>query len=526
MKKSRKIWALMLCVAIVVSCFTGCGKSAIGSKEKNKINPNAINVQLGVWNSGLGVEWLDKMIEAFEDKHPEYNIMYKDSGSVETVIASLGMEDVDTTDLYLCFVTYNTEHLEPLDDILSSKADGESLTIGEKFIPSYLKNAQAADGHYYTLNNGGGVIGFVYNKKIFNDAGVKQIPRTTDELTAVCDVLYSKGYTPLCHFTGGGYYAYLDHAFMAQYDGLEYMVDNFYGCKDEAGHTPSADVFTKQDGRYEMLKAYEKFLTPEYTLTGSNTKSHTEVQTEFLYGKAAMMLNGSWVENEMKGIGNMDDFDMMKLPILSSIIHKLTTVKGEKLLREVVTAIDQVTSGEKQLSDFASGEDYIVDGKTVSAADWEYIKKARNTVSTNYCGDVAYIPKYANADEKEGAKEFLKFMYSDEGIKIYVETTNNPLPIKLSTGETIDVSGASQLTQSIHEMVNTAEVLADSHLNNRHSIFINGGASYLAGVPFVYRFTSSNPKDRMTSEEVWTLITDTINDKYEGTWLKNIERGK
>lgn len=521
MKKKTRILTLLLSTVVAASYFTGCGDINADDSGKHLDNSNATNVELAIWNSGSGTKWLDNMIEAFEDEHPEYHVTYNASASINTVNASFGMEDVDNTDLYLTYVSYDTEHMEPLDDVLTATADGETKTIGEKFHSTYIAGAQAKDGHYYTLSFRGGVIGFVYNKEIFEKAGIRQLPRTTDELVVVCDTLYSSGYTPLCHFYNGGYYTYLDQAFMAQYDGVGYYVNNFYGCTDAAGNSPSIGVLTAKDGRYYALKAYEEFITPEYTLTGSNTKSHTEIQTEFLNDRAAMMLNGSWMEYEMKGIGSVEKFAMMRLPVLSDIVNKLTTVKSEKLLRELVTAIDQVTSKEKELSDFASGDDYIVGGQTVSAEDWAYVSAARNTVSSNFAGEVAYIPKYSNA--KEGAKEFLKFLYSDRGLKIYAETVQSPRPISLSTGEEIDISGFSNFAKSQYELLASAENLVDLHFNHKHEIFLHGGAQDFAGVSFIDKFSTNNAADRKTAEEVWKLVIDTIEDKYETTWLKNIK---
>lgn len=519
MKERNKILSILLTVVMAVSCLTGCGGK--GQEAGKDYDPDAINVEISAWNDGFGVVWLEKMIEAFEKKNPEYNLILNSSADAAAVAPAFGMPELDKIDLYISQAAYNAEYMEPLDDIISTTLEGEAKTIGEKFDATYLEGAQAADGHYYMLSAGGGVLGLVYNKEIFKQAGIKQLPRTTDELVVVCDTLYSNGHTPLCHFAGGSYYTYLDQTFMIQYDGMDYFLNNFFACKDDEGNSPSIKVLTKKDGRYYALKAYEKFITPEYTLAGSNTKTHTEVQTEFLSGKAAMMVNGSWLEYEMRSTGGTDNFAMMRTPVLSAIVNKLTTVKTEKLLRDVIKAIDQVSDGEKQLSDFASGDGYLVNGTTVSAEDWQYVSAARNTVATNFGGVSAYIPTYSA--EKEAAKEFLKFMYSDEGITIYEEEVHAPRPINLSTGEAVDTKAFSSFAQSVFYLTDSAEHIADLHTNKKHPIFLWGGAHYIAKVSFINKFCANNADDRLTADEAWELIIDTIEDNYEANWLKNIE---
>lgn len=519
MKKGKKYLALLLAVTMTITCLAGCGGGEGGNK-KTSSNQAGVDIEIAVWNSGTGIDWLKNLIAGFEEKHPEYNVTFSDSSNINTVNASLGMEDIDTTDLYLTYVSREYQDMEPLDELLEATADGDQAPLKDKFNATYLEGAQSEDGHYYSLTCGGGTLGMVYNTEMFEEAGITQLPRTTDELILVCDSLKSYGITPLCHFVGGGYYTYMTQVFMAQYDGIDYYTNNFYSCKDESGNSPSKDVLTKKDGRYKALKAYEQFITPEYVLAGSNSKSHTEIQTEFLNDKAAMMFNGSWLSYEMRNIASSDKFSVMKTPVLSSITDKLSTVKDDKMLRKVISAIDQITDGKKQLSDYASGDDYIIGEDIISKADWEYVTSARNTVASNFAGQVSFVPNYSNS--KEGAKDFLKYMYSDEGLKIYADTVQNPMPIALSTGESFDTSQYSAYARQHYKLMETAENLPDKHINRRHAIF-NAGAADFVDVEYIFNFCSNNAGERMTAEQVWKLVIDKINDDYDTNWLKNIK---
>jgi ABC-type glycerol-3-phosphate transport system substrate-binding protein len=518
--KKEKWLSLILAGVMIVSCFAGCSGGSAGGGENAG---GKTTIQVKYWVSGLGSEWLENVIAGFEKKYPQYKVKVDSSSTPTALTSALGYEDTDTTDLYLCTKDYNLKGcLEPLDDVLNAKAEGESKTIGEKFDESYLKLEQSEDGHYYNLTYGGGLVGIYYNKKMFEEAGITQEPRTTDELVVACDTLYADGKKAFCHFKPVGYWEdYMGDVFFTQYDGLDYVLNNFYGCTDEAGNSPSLEVFTKEDGRYEALKVMAKICTPEYTMTGSNTYDHTTVQTMWLQGEAAMMVNGTWIGSEMSSVEGIENITMMKTPVISSIVEKLTTVKTDKDLRTVVTAIDEVTEGKKEESEYKQGDDYVVDGLAVSAADWAYIRAARNTMAMNATGTSLFIPTYADA--KEGAKEFLKYLYSDEGYKIYANTLQETLPLSLDSGE-LDISDWSELAQKQVKIFNETEQFISMYNAGKHKIFSEGGARWKSfATTYCNRFSSSNTDDRMTAAEAWADTLQYAKDNYETNWLANIK---
>ena len=515
MKMWKKGLAVLLSAVCVMTCMTGCGKEDSGKKGGNSTS----DIEISYWNAGLDNYWLEAVIEAFEEKYPEYNVSYTASASQNASYAGFGVEG-DTVDLYLS-TALDQSKLETLDDVLNSTADGDKKPIAEKFSEGYLALAKAADGHYYDLTYGGGVIGFVYNTEHFKDAGITQLPRTTNEISIVCDKLYSKGYTPLCHFSPTGYWHWMSEVFFSQYEGMDYYINNFYSSTDENGTSPSKDVFKKQDGRYQVLKAYEKIITPEYILEGSNSVDHVTAQTQFLNGKASMMVNGSWITTEMASVGGLENYAMLRTPVISSITDKLTTVKTEGNLRKLISAIDAVADGEKQLSDYADGENYKIGDLTVSAADWEYVRAARLTVSANYSGHTAQIPNYSN--NIKGAKEFLRFLYSDEGYKVYEDTLKIPLPLEMSDESMLDTSKWNSFELSQLKLLRESDHIATSDIRSKHRIFTDGGANSFASYNYITAFCTNNAKDRKTANQIWEIITDRVDEEYENSWLKNIK---
>lgn len=503
----KRILALALAGVMSIGCLAGCG-----GKKTEEGGQSAADIEIAYWNSGLGTEWLDKLIEAFEAKHPEYNVYYNESASMTAVDAAYGLEDTDTVDLYMGLKQYDTRYLESLNDVLDTTVEGKAKTIKEKFDASYLA-LEELDGNYYNLTYGGGLLGFVYNMDLFEQAGITQLPRTTDELALVCETLNDNGIKPLCHYKVSGYYSYMSEVWYSQYEGMDYYINTFYG-------NPTKDTMTKKDGRYENFKVYEQILTPENVLQGSNSESHVSMQTKFLAGQCAMMVNGSWLSNEMKNSGGIENFAMMRQPVISAITDKLTTVKSESELRKLITAIDSVDDGSATLDSYKDGENYDVGGIKVSAKDWDYVYAARNTLAANYAGEGCYIPTYSNA--KDGAKEFLKFMYSDEGYKLYTDTLHLQIPLSLSEGE-IDTAGWNAFELNQAELFENVKQTVTMDIMSKHRLFTDGGADAYANYEYANLFCASSEADRVTADEAWDNVVSNVNEKYDSEWLKNIK---
>ena len=512
----KKLLALGLTIVMALSC-VGCSDTTSGKGGQSDYNGGK-KVEVKYWNSGMGLEYMENLVSAFNQKQSDWYVTFQASASSDALTTAYGIESADTTDLYIVGSVKNTAYMESLDELLESTADGDSKPLKDKFDADYLESEREADGHIYTLTNGGGVLGIVYNQKLFDKAGITQIPRTTDELAVACDKLLNAGITPMAHFQWGGYWSYFWEAWRAQYDGMEYY-RNFYAGIDANGGNDYKSLLTTKDGRYQVLKVLEKIITPEYILNGSNSMDHTTMQTMFLNSDIGMMVNGAWLANEMASVGSMDDYGVMKTPVISSIIEKLQTVKSDAELRNLISAIDSVNDGEADISEYQSGDGYVIKEKTVSAEDWEYVQAARLTVATCYNGQSNFIPTYSDA--KEGAMDFLKFYYSDEGYQIYVDATHVKLPLTLSEG-TLDESEWNTFEVQVNELLDRAKYYATSSTREVHRIFSAGGAPTGIDMNWVARFCSNNVADRVTAEDVWKDMMNKVDSNYD-KWLANIK---
>ena len=521
MKKMTKLLALVLAVAMLVTCFAGCGSNNRGNVAGGEGNTET-DIKLQYWNSGFGSAWIKKTVERFHKLYPEYKVDLQMSASNASILAAMGQEDIDDTDIYIvnCPPQYRP-YLEPLTDVYEMTPKNATKKVGEHFQKEWLDAGRFQDGNLYVLPAiGASRYSMIYNKAMFDKYSLRT-PRTTNEASVIADALLAEGIPAFCSFMGAGYWAQACYVWYAQYEGIDYALNNYFGCKDPAtGESPSKAVFLKKDGRYEIMKALQGMLDSKYVLQGSNSTSHTLIQTYLVQGKAAMMYNGAWLENEAASAGNLDNFDCFRLPLLSSITNKLSTVKSESDLRKLISAVDSVLDGEKTEADYKSGSGYKVEGKNVAAADWNHIISARRIAYGSPIVGGTFVPKYSTAIK--GAKEFIAYMISEENVKAIAEQQHYAVggvdysKVKINTAEWTPFS------RNMFELEATyTNGIADQNIAN-HDIFNKGGADLFANVEFISHYQTNNAADKWTADQAWSNLTQSVESKYLITWLANI----
>lgn len=128
----------------------------------------------------------------------------------------------------------------------------------------------------------------MYNKDLFDKAGVEALPKTWDEFQEVCAKLKDSGVTPIT----------VDDAYMAALFG--------YTLSRVAGHEKAYKMVEDMDfSDPSVLRAceiWEDMVKKGYISSKAATNVYPEGQVgEIAKGTVAMYLNGTWLPNEIKG---------------------------------------------------------------------------------------------------------------------------------------------------------------------------------------------------------------------------------
>lgn len=414
---------------------------------------------------GYGSEFLSKWEEAYNAANPMEKIKLDldgDAQMTQNILTRL-QTGSNLPDLIMVLSTNwqkwaASGYLLEIDDVYEATDSNNNDMKMKDFIDPNLSKFGIVNDHYYSVPWSVGTTGFVYNKTMFQEWGWK-VPTTVKELEELCEQIKSDTngtVQPFSWSTGTSeYWSFVTLNWWAQYEGA----DNF----KEFWKFESADVF-KQQGRVEALKEFEKLVCGKDgngKATGEAINSITDSkfmvsQMNFINGKAAMMPNGAWIENEMKG-SIPEGFEMALMP---------------------TPAINGAKTDDN--------------GEVIS-------------VNVNSSGDFICIPK--KAKNTEMAKKFLKFINTKEGCEIFTRYSGGIRPFNYKPSE---VEGLSDFTLDIarqwEKSINLYQTSTSyMYFNNDLNLWPGYGSPYARMV-----------QDGETAEEV----CNTIYSYVASNWSK------
>ena len=460
-------------IAVVLACMSMAGCNS------NKNSATTLNVVC--LNLGYGSEWIEDAVKIWEDENPGYRVNLNASPDARSLVTSDMAKSNNIDDVYISNGTdwrryAGQSKLLALDDLLEEKVDG--MTVLEKVNPEYrnsiyFKN-QKGETHTYRLPWMSDVGGIFYNAKMFADNGW-EVPTTTDELLALCKNMIdhpiyvdptdktSPRVYPFA-YTGENtdYFDYLVYTWWGQIAGVD-AINEFknYGKED------SGKFDAKTNATYAGLKQatdvwYQIFGNPAYTDPADITRDNRTAQKNIMQGKAAMMISGNWVYNEMLNYNTN---------------HTLPSNFELKIMDS-----PKIVANAEKCS-------YII-------------------------GEDQYIAIPATTIKADLAKSFIKTLISDKVLKVFFEKAHGMMAYRLSSGnyETDNTYMKSLMEYRSH---------LDKTFTNYSSslLFLNNfvdfwGAS--SGRPFQSLIKKTYKSVDEAFEEIYANVT-----RQWGTWVSD-----
>lgn len=534
----RKLVALLLS-AVMAFSLVGCGGSGSDSASVNdeKYKDRSKQITLCYYEGGFGSDWLQAVVNDYMDNvNKDVYIKLKastDNDGTRTKISG----QTGTYDLYYIEVDmFNQENaLVELSDLMEMDVPGEEGVkvkdkIGQKWVDYYTE-----DGKIYQMP----ATNFMgwhwsYNKTLIDKAlgeGNWKLPNTTEELLTIGEQLFDKNVfltTFVGNDTTGGanYLQYCYNVWFAQRVGME-GYNHYYNCEykdggkwkvaDKAPENVKANKEAIEDtyklaetlcqGRNGVEFIHSKceslsFLDAEFLLYQGGFKGAEEYPLAFYYNTAAG-------EQEMlpyikDGIIEEQDVQMMKMPVISSIIKRTPSIKDDATLSAVVDYVDGTTTECP---------------KGVKEADVEIVREARSMMAELICREWVIAKDAKNVED---IKDFMAYLTSDNAQKIAAKSANGLAVLNYGYVPTTEDMGfeVSKYTQSIYNVTKDATIVDFGNFDKPLGRFM--GLSWYKDSRASGGTLSSNlyTKQAMTSEEIY----DSTYSSYAATWKDRVEQ--
>lgn len=298
------VFALAACSSGATTTQTPGASQAPGSAPASAQPSTAPATELTVWSWRIeDKDAYKKMFDAFTAKNPNITVKFETTVDTEyetkltTALRANKGPDIAQLKAY--------GELQPLVDAGYLVALDDKLAGLKDFFPQALDGARSVkDKKVYGVPYAMPDMGVFYNKKIFADNGIS-VPQTYDEFINACKKLKAAGIIPIA--AGGA---------SGSAWALEIMIGvvgpNIYG-----GDAFWTDIESGKanftDPRFVAVLQRLQDMYPYYS-PGSEGVDYTTATQQFINGKAAMFMGGSWENGSFKAQNKDLSFDIFSFP--------------------------------------------------------------------------------------------------------------------------------------------------------------------------------------------------------------------
>lgn len=285
----KRLISMLLAGVMCAALLAGCGEKAdSGDDTASSDDVITINYPTFQCGSNTAAPVVAQLVEEFNEEYAgKYKIVLEevpgDANYVDKIKVQLGTGDLPPV---VYGGGYNLLNLALSKDLVVDLTDEVNADPEWKALYSEAAlTSNSRDGKIYASSVEGSVVGYFYNKELFEKAGIKETAKTWDEFFTQCETLKAAGITPLAMDTA-------DSAWVTQlWLGALVATANDQGL--ELMETMNPDDYNTP----EMIAAVEKVQTmlKDYTTADAIGGKYENAANNFLSGQAAMIANGPWM---------------------------------------------------------------------------------------------------------------------------------------------------------------------------------------------------------------------------------------
>lgn len=336
----KKVIALLMAMWMLVS-LVGCGKSDTSDEPTTSETPAATEapaatdvtaatdaptasvsepIDLTMWciatESDSNRHAYEASIADFQAAHPEINLTWEATQNqeyktkIKAAVAANEMPDI--------FFTWGCAFLGDFVDAGRVYCVDDVYAKYTSELPEVMMGNVKFDGKYYGVPTNMNIVGMFSNMELLKQVGYDKVPATYEELIACCDALVAKGIIPFgC--SGKETWAVTEY--------LESIIEK------TAGATALNDIFAGNAswGNEDVTKAvgiFQEMIDKKYFDPEGIALSNDEVKANFIAGKYAFYMNGTWNAADFDKAGLSDKIQVAEFPVIDSSKSKLGELIG------------------------------------------------------------------------------------------------------------------------------------------------------------------------------------------------------
>lgn len=374
--KVKKLLALLCTATMATAMFAGCGskeseeESSASTTESSgpydhEAIENAGDITITMMVSGVATEndfETEVLPELVKEKWPNVTLevtKLPDDNyytSLKTKLASGECPDIILTQpMYAgsnsCYALADAGYLAPLNDLdwVNNMSGLEAVTYDDNIV---------------TCTAGVSILGTYYNKDMFEECGITEVPSTWDELLDACEKLKAAGHQPIVMGDKDMY--------VMQFGLYQIACNEIYSKNAEYDdELRTGDASFTDEGTWDtVLEMYNELYEKGY-IDASQTLGLGASQAiqEFIDGNAAMTFDGSFNASALLAEGEAGAFERGYFPIPASSGDTYTATclsagysiySGSKYIDECKELLDYWFNGESEIWDA-----YISTGKVI-----------------------------------------------------------------------------------------------------------------------------------------------------------------
>lgn len=352
----RKIIVFMLVLALIAASLAGCAKKDDAVQDTNE--PVMEDVSLTFVFAGgdpLAKSLLEERIDAFNAANSHITIVAQPSSSGGYLDFIKSKDAVgEFPDMLECRdVQVWEEKLAELPDEIIAMIDNPATLEGKYYVAPIS----------YQLTS----LGCYYNKKLFDDLGLKE-PTTYAEFLALCKTIKDSGTAPIAIGGKDGWH-------MGFWWGNYWIKNVFAENPDWIAARYNDEVSFKDDNVQLALQQYADLF--EYVEKGWVSTGDNQIASLLVTGKAAMFFSGSWMVNQVVEADPAFDLGWFPVPDVDGKLRMY---------------------GGSTLDGFALSKEAAKDKNKVAAFN-AFVKFFYTEKYDDYCAQISMAPSTKNPPE-------------------------------------------------------------------------------------------------------------------------------